>query len=806
MEIVQKSIMGIGANLLYDTATSTVLEVIKTGLKLLASFVIAVIATTLLATLAAAIPVIGPLIAAGITNGVVVAGVGLMAFSFISSDVFPDKVVLPTYYVGPEEIFAGEILLLDPNIFNPKELYVEFDDGTEIKAEILKQAQKQPTGNEEILSKTVERYFYYKDGDTSNNDDSNKVTTSVNNAAYELKDIVAKWYYIIRNIALVGLMIVLLYVGIRIIMSSIAAEKSKYKQMLSDWVIAVCLIFLMQYIMVFANEFTAGIVRIFSTTVAENGYIDTFETDSKLGKEIKKQDEALYNSMLNPEGDDGYLYWKTNLIGDARIEAQQHDGSVTYVGYTLCYIVLVLYTVFFLFTYLKRLLYLLFLTIISPLVALTYPIDKIKDSQAQAFNMWIKEYIFNLIIQPFHLLLYVVFISMAFELSSTNIIYSLVVLGFLIPAEKFLRKMFGFDKASTPGFLAGPAGAALTISAVQSLAKFAGKGGKGAPNAANKLKEVAARGRDPGMTIQNLLNNMSSGGGSSGGGSSGGGSSGGGSSGGGSSGGGSSGGGSSGGGSSGGGSSGGGSSGGGSSGGGSSGGSSSSGKKLMSGARARMSNYARKNLTFDGLKNKTITAAKTASKFGLGAVGLGMGAAGISTGSPGDVLKYGTAGAYAGSAVGEGAANRAEETGEKLAEKIENDKDETLRTQYSEEDYTKMKNEQKDKKFAKDKEKRELYNKGLNLGGDKKKIDQAMEEAKQYRQYGIEDDKLIIKAMNLDKSNRTKKESIAAAALANNITNTSDLNNVMKRFAATPGIDSTQVENMREMIIKLKGL
>ena len=549
MEIVQKSIMGIGANLLYDTATSTVLEVIKTGLKLLASFVIAVIATTLLATLAAAIPVIGPLIAAGITNGVVVAGVGLMAFSFISSDVFPDKVVLPTYYVGPEEIFAGEILLLDPNIFNPKELYVEFDDGTEIKAEILKQAQKQPTGNEEILSKTVERYFYYKDGDTSNNDDSNKVTTSVNNAAYELKDIVAKWYYIIRNIALVGLMIVLLYVGIRIIMSSIAAEKSKYKQMLSDWVIAVCLIFLMQYIMVFANEFTAGIVRIFSTTVAENGYIDTFETDSKLGKEIKKQDEALYNSMLNPEGDDGYLYWKTNLIGDARIEAQQHDGSVTYVGYTLCYIVLVLYTVFFLFTYLKRLLYLLFLTIISPLVALTYPIDKIKDSQAQAFNMWLKEYIFNLIIQPFHLLLYVVFISMAFELSSTNIIYSLVVLGFLIPAEKFLRKMFGFDKASTPGFLAGPAGAALTISAVQSLAKFAGKGGKGAPNAANKLKEVAARGRDPGMTIQNLLNNMSSGGGSSGGGSSGGGSSGGGSSGGGSSGGGSSGGGASGGGS-----------------------------------------------------------------------------------------------------------------------------------------------------------------------------------------------------------------------------------------------------------------
>ena len=38
-----------------------------------------------------------------------------------------------------------------------------------------------------------------------------------------------------------------------------------------------------------------------------------------------------------------------------------------------------------------------FLTIIAPLVALTYPIDKINDGKAQAFNMWFKEYIFNLL-------------------------------------------------------------------------------------------------------------------------------------------------------------------------------------------------------------------------------------------------------------------------------------------------------------------------------------------------------------------------------------------------------------------------
>ena len=42
--------------------------------------------------------------------------------------------------------------------------------------------------------------------------------------------------------------IVLLYVGIRMMLSSIASEKSKYKKMLGDWVISMCLVFVLHYI------------------------------------------------------------------------------------------------------------------------------------------------------------------------------------------------------------------------------------------------------------------------------------------------------------------------------------------------------------------------------------------------------------------------------------------------------------------------------------------------------------------------------------------------------------------------------
>ena len=110
-----------------------------------------------------------------------------------------------------------------------------------------------------------------------------------------------------------------------------------------------------------------------------------------------------------------------------------------------------------------------FLTIIAPLVAMTYPLDKINDGKAQAFNMWFKEYIFNLLIQPMHLILYTILVSSAFKLASENIIYSLVAIGFMVPSEKLLRKFFGFEKAQTPGLLAGPAGAAMTMEAMKHL-------------------------------------------------------------------------------------------------------------------------------------------------------------------------------------------------------------------------------------------------------------------------------------------------------------------------------------------------
>ena len=92
-----------------------------------------------------------------------------------------------------------------------------------------------------------------------------------------------------------------------------------------------------------------------------------------------------------------------------------------------------------------------FLTMIAPLVGLTYPIDKLKDGKAQAFNMWFKEYTFNLFIQPIDLILYIILIQSAVSLAETNFLYGIVAIGFLLQAEKFIKKMFGLGAEGGAG-------------------------------------------------------------------------------------------------------------------------------------------------------------------------------------------------------------------------------------------------------------------------------------------------------------------------------------------------------------------
>lgn len=262
----------------------------------------------------------------------------------------------------------------------------------------------------------------------------------IESTASQLQKTVSKWYKALRMVSLVALLSVLVYVGIRIIISSTGQEKAKYKKMISDWVAAICILFILNYIMAFTMDIIERITNVFSMS----GIIDAQGADALMG--------GIRNN----------------------INSNQYSGWTTFT-YLILYLVLVIYTVIFTVHYLKRVVYLAFFTMIAPLIAVTYPIDKIKDGQAQAFGTWIKEYTFNAAIPIIHIIIYSTLVGSATELAKNNPLYAIVCISFIIPAEKFFKKLFGFEKANTVGQLGAAAGGALIMNAINKMGAKSGK-------------------------------------------------------------------------------------------------------------------------------------------------------------------------------------------------------------------------------------------------------------------------------------------------------------------------------------------
>lgn len=340
-----------------------------------------------------------------------------------------DAVNIPVITYTPEEIFSNRVPALDVNFIKPSVIETEVPEG------------------------------------------------GTRNIAKQIQSIIAGWYNAIRSLAIVGLLSVLVYLGIRMLMTSIAADKAKYKKMMVDWLIAMCLVLVLHYIMAFALTITETITSMLAPDLGKTIVVE-FADDVKIGN-----------------GRDRTPFY-TNLMGYVRLMIQAEDLN-NKIAFLALYIMLVIFNIRFTWTYLKRVLTMAFLTLIAPVVALTYPIDKASDGKAQAFDMWIKEFTFNALLQPLHLFLYMVLLGSAIHLAAINPLYAVACLAFIMGAEKLLKKMFGFDKASggTLGTLAGAAGVtAMASKALTSLASGGGKGGSGKIKTNEQYKRV---GRDP---------------------------------------------------------------------------------------------------------------------------------------------------------------------------------------------------------------------------------------------------------------------------------------------------------------------
>ena len=76
-----------------------------------------------------------------------------------------------------------------------------------------------------------------------------------------IKNSVAVFYYVTRVIAVVMGLLMLIYLGIRMAVSTVASDVAKYKDMLKDWLISMILIFAMPYLIGLINMVSRSINR-----------------------------------------------------------------------------------------------------------------------------------------------------------------------------------------------------------------------------------------------------------------------------------------------------------------------------------------------------------------------------------------------------------------------------------------------------------------------------------------------------------------------------------------------------------------
>lgn len=225
---------------------------------------------------------------------------------------------------------------------------------------------------------------------------------------------IAKYYGFCRSLAIAASLVILLYVGIRIVVSTAAGDLTKYKSLLKDWLLSLALVLMMHYIM----------------------SLVLFTSDSLT---------VMFKNIGGVAGGGG----GTSFDFYEHINTQISTNAGNALMYSIIKIVFLAMTFAFILIYAKRTIMIAFLTIVAPLVGISYTIDKIKDGQSQILDKWTKEYIYTALIMPLDALLFTIVSSILMDLLNTggNIILCVALLIGYLPLRGWFTEFISADKA-----------------------------------------------------------------------------------------------------------------------------------------------------------------------------------------------------------------------------------------------------------------------------------------------------------------------------------------------------------------------
>lgn len=274
---------------------------------------------------------------------------------------------------------------------------------------------------------------------------------SSNSPIYKIRQLIANWYNVFRTMVIMLMLVILIYLAIRAALSIALSDKSVEKDRiirdkLKDWLVGFILVFSIHYIMIGIIYLNNQVVDILKPIAVAQSSPNTGKISTVLDQtgDLVLSDRNFENGSISQHKED-------SIYEQIRVMAYEIPAITGWTG-TFMYVTMVVYLVIFVFMYIKRLFILAVLTIISPFIGGLYAFNKDKYQ----LGTWLKEYVYNVIIQLIHAVIYTVLISIAISLAKLSTILgavlALVFIGFMFTAEGIVKRIFNYN-SSTLGSL-----------------------------------------------------------------------------------------------------------------------------------------------------------------------------------------------------------------------------------------------------------------------------------------------------------------------------------------------------------------
>ena len=232
-----------------------------------------------------------------------------------------------------------------------------------------------------------------------------------------IKEFALAAFQLFKYFAIAFILLMLIFTVLRLSVSDLAVDRARYKTVLKAWAVGLIFIIALPFIIVFINTVCDSLMDIL--------------WDARTTLE-----EADYTSFENE------LYLES-------VNGVAETGGLKSAAYFIEFLAFLIMQIKFIGKYLKRLAIALIYVALSPIIGVGHIFAILSGKEVGLIGRWISKYTTNMLMQPLHALLYLIFTFGISEIAVKAPLLAVLFLWALSRAEKIFTVILQIDFGSS---------------------------------------------------------------------------------------------------------------------------------------------------------------------------------------------------------------------------------------------------------------------------------------------------------------------------------------------------------------------